>query len=335
MAYTQLSIEDRERIQAGLWAKKSLAAIARELGRPTSAVSREMARQPSNDQYRYSPRKANERAEMNCHKRGREDRLKNKTIRNFVRDQMIAGWSPEQIAGRLPHEHRGQTISYEAIYQFVYAQFHRKGYGRCLSLDLRPYLKRRHKTRVRKGGRKGQRVFKPKGLSIEVRPKIVEKRKQLGHWEGDSIESCQHRPGLNSLVERKSGLLFISKLSARTAKATGDAVVARLSVLPLTLRRSMTLDNGSENQDHERLKRELDLPCYYAHPYCSGERGTNENTNGLVRWYFPKGTDFATISEAEILAVETALNNRPRKRLGWKTPLEVFNQKHRIVALRS
>ena len=170
-----------------------------------------------------------------------------------------------------------------------------------------------------------QRVLKPKGRSIEERPKSVEKRKQLGHWEGDSIESLAHRPGLNTLVERKSGLVFISKLPAKTAVVTSDAVIARLSVLPPKLRQTLTVDNGAENQDWERLEQKLNLNCYHAHPYCSGERGTNENTNGLIRWYYPKRTDFATISEEAISAVEEALNNRPRKRLGWKTPLEVFN----------
>jgi IS30 family transposase len=326
MAYKQLSIEEREIIQAGLWTGKTLAEIARELHRPTSTVSREVGRHRPPIFNRYTPRLAQAQAETNRHKRGREDRLKNETIRKYVVTKLKDGYSPEQISGRLSLDHPKQKISYEAIYEFIYAQFYRKGYGRCLTEDLRVYLKRRHKTRQKKGARKGQRVFKPKGLSIDVRPKVVERRKQIGHWEGDSIESLNHQPGLNSLVERKSGLLLLTKLTAKTALATGNVVTARLGVLPPKLRRTVTVDNGSENQDYGRLKRELNLPCYYAHPYCSGERGTNENTNGLVRWYFPKRTDFATISEAEIKAVETALNNRPRKRLGWRTPLEVFNQ---------
>ena len=334
MSYKQLTIEEREKIQAGIWSKKSLAAIARELGRPTSTVSREVNRHLPPEHYLYTPRLANEQAEQNRHKRGRADRLKNEIIRTYVRDKLKEGWSPEQIAGRLPQDRRKQTISYEAIYQFIYAQFHRHGYGRCLTEDLRVYLKRRHKTRVKKGGRKGQRTLKPKGRSIEERSPAIEKRRRIGHWEGDSIESVRHLPGLNSIVERKCGLLLLSKLSARTAQATGDVVVKRMGELPVKLRKSLTVDNGPENQDYKRLELELDIDCYYAHPYCSGERGTNENTNGLVRWYFPKGTNFANISELQIKAVETALNNRPRKRLGWKTPREVFNQHYRNVALQ-
>jgi len=219
----------------------------------------------------------------------------------------------------------GETISHEAIYQYIYARVHRGGNGTMKPgyPDLRVYLKRRHKKRAKKGMRKGERIFRPKGIPIDDRPTIVEKRLRVGDWEGDSIESKDHAPGLNSLVDRKSGLLLLSKLSAKTAKATREVVSKRLADLPS---HTLTVDNGPENQEWRETETATNARVYFAHPYHSWERGTNENTNGLVRWYFPKGTDFRNVSEEEIANVEYALNTRPRKRLGYRTPLEVFNQ---------
>lgn len=143
--------------------------------------------------------------------------------------------------------------------------------------------------------------------------------------------SRQSSVGLNTIVERKTGFVFITRVQNATAEATKAAVVNRLSFLPKEFLITLTSDNGSENALYDQIEEELDIFWYFAHPYHSWERGTNENTNGLVRWYFPKGTDFATISDEAIQAVEDTLNNRPRKRLGWKTPLEVFNES---VAIR-
>ena len=171
--------------------------------------------------------------------------------------------------------------------------------------------------------RKYQRIFKPKGFSIEERPAEVQKRKIIGHWEGDSVVSRKSKVGLNTLVERKTGLVLISKIQNGTSNETANTVINRLKYFPC---KTLTTDNGTENFAYEKIQNELKISCYFAHPYCSGERGTNENTNGLIRHYLPKGTDFATISNETIQNVENILNNRPRKRLGWKTPLEVFNE---------
>ena len=138
--------------------------------------------------------------------------------------------------------------------------------------------------------------------------------------------SKQSSVRLNTLVERKTGLVFISKVKDGTAKETKNAVVGRLQILPEKLHITLTVDNGPENFAYQELMEELDILCFFAHPYHSWERGTNENTNGLIRWYLPKGTDFATISDETIKSIEDALNNRPRKRLGWRTPLEAFNE---------
>jgi IS30 family transposase len=321
MRFKHFTIEEREKIQELLWQKTSIRTIAGVLGRSPSSVSREIKKNLPL-QYRYAPRTAHERALRKRSYRGRQLRLKSGFIRRYVINHLKAGYSPEQIAGRLSLEYPQYKISHEAIYQYIYHRIHcdylRVGYH-----DLRVYLKRRHKRRETKGMRKGQRIFKHKGFSIELRPKEVEKRKTIGHWEGDSMVSRKSKVGLNTLVERKTGLVLISKIQNGTSNETADTVINRLKCLPC---KTLTTDNGTENFAYEKIQEELHISCYFAHPYCSGERGTNENTNGLIRWYLPKGTDFANISDETIQTVENILNNRPRKRLGWKTPLEVFNE---------
>jgi IS30 family transposase len=222
----------------------------------------------------------------------------------------------------------GKTISHEAIYQYIYAQIHRDGWGylRPGHEDLRPYLRRRRKRRLRKGARRCQRVFKPKGASINERPPVVAELSRVGDWEGNTVESINHKPGVNTLVERKTGLFLITKLCDRTSQATNKVVATRLNALPAHARHSLTLDNGPENQDWQTLESRTNLRCFFAHPYHSWERGSNENTNSLLRDYFPKKTDFTIISEEDLAHVEHELNTRPRKRLGWKNPLEVFNE---------
>jgi len=321
MKYKHLSIWEREKIQELLWQKKSIRSIAEVLGRSPSSITREIKKNiPLH--YQYTPRLANERALRKRKSRGRKLRLKSLFIRRYVVLHLKQGYSPEQIAGRLSLEYPKEKISHEAIYQYIYYRI-QSNYIKKGDIDLRIYLKRRHRRREKKGMRKGQRIFKPKGFSIEERPKEVEKRKTLGHWEGDSVVSRKSKVGLNTLVERKTGLVLISKIPNGTSEVTASTVVNRLKDLPC---KTLTTDNGTENFAYEKIQNELNIYCYFAHPYCSGERGTNENTNGLIRYYLPKGTDFATISDETIKAIENILNNRPRKRLGWKTPLEVFNE---------
>lgn len=330
MAYTHLTVEEREEIQQGLWNKESIRSIAERLGRSAGSISREIRKNQTLVQERYAPRLAEFRAEAQRRNRGRTLRLKSAEVRQYVASHLKQGWSPEQISGCVEND-IGEKISHEAIYQFIYAQVHRggNGYVRPGREDLRPFLARRHKKRARKGMRKGQRIFRAQGASIEDRPEIVGRRSRVGDWEGDSIESRDHAPGLNSLVDRRSGLLLLSKLSAKTAEATRAVVARRLQGRPA---KTLTVDNGSENQYWQETEEDTGAKVYFAHPYSSWERGTNENTNGLVRRYFPKGTDFREVSEAAIAAVEYALNTRPRKRLGWRTPLAVFNEG---VALQS
>lgn len=324
--HKQLSIEERETIQAGLWAKRSIRDIAQELSRSPSTVSRELTRNALGLKPKYIPRLAQERARARVISRGRRSRLKSEEIRAYVKAMLKNHYSPEQIAGRITRDIPGAKISYEAIYKYIYSQYHRNGYGRCTGEDLRVYLKRRHRARHPKYVPfKPQRLKIIGAISISERPKEIELRKKLGHWEGDSIVSRQSKYSLNTLVERRSGLLFVTKIKDGTAQETNQAVINRLGILSESKRQTLTLDNGSENSGHKSITASLGTKCYFARPYHSWERGTNENTNGLIRYYFPKKTDFAKISEKEIKQVETILNNRPRKRLQWLTPLEVFN----------
>lgn len=325
MTYKHLTVEERETIQALLWQKKSVREIASELGRSPSSVSRELKRNFPPERRVYTPRVAQERALKKRASRGRTLRLKNERVRIYVTTHLKQGWSPEQVSGCI-HGDIGERISHEAVYQYVYAQVHRNGQGnlRPRKEDLRIYLRRKQKRRQRKGMRKSQRIFKPKGRSIETRPRIVERRTRIGDWESDTVESCDHKPGVNTLLERKTGLFFVTRVRDKTSAATVEAVAKRFRELPLHAKHTLTLDNGPENRGWRALEEATGLRTYFAHPYHSWERGSNENANGLLREYFPKGTDFGTVSDEEIARVEYILNTRPRKRLGWKTPLQAF-----------
>lgn len=330
--YQQLTIEEREAILAGLWRGQSLREIAQLIRRSPSTVSREISRNRPSVFRRYTPRLANARAKATARLRGKRHRLKDPLIQQYVIEGLRDDRSPEQIAGRLRTDHPGQTVSHEAIYQFIYAQYHRGGYGSCHGVDLRGLLPRAHRVRTRKylpfPSDQGRIIGR---ISIDQRPAEVNERRHIGHWEGDSMVSRKSLVGLNTLVERVSGILLLSRITNSTARETARVVIRRLKQIPRTLRQTCTLDNGHENADHRQIANALKMTIYFAHPYHSWERGTNENTNGLVRRYLPKGTDFATVSDAEIARIEEKLNNRPRKRLGYQTPREVFNRR---VALK-
>ena len=327
MKYTHFTIEEREKIQEMLWQKSSIRTIAISLDRNPSSISREIKRNYPPKVKVYAPRLAHERALVKRKSRGRKDRLKNQQIRNYVITHLKQKWSPQQIAGRMKLE-INQSISHEAVYQYIYHQVHRQGYGylKPNCLDLRIYLRRKRKRRIHKGARRCQRVFKPKGTIIDERPDIVDKRQRIGDWESDTVESKDHKPGINTLVERQTGIVFISKLSDKTSRATTTVIVKRLDYLPEKTKQTMTFDNGTENSNWPELERKTGIKTFFCHTYSSWERGTNENTNGLIRDYFPKKTDFTKVSDKEIQEAEDSLNNRPRKRLGWKTPLEIFNK---------
>ncbi len=327
MHYKQLSIEEREFIQLALWEKKPVRQIAKELNRNVSTVSREISKNISGRNI-YTPRAANSRALVNRKSRGRKNRLKSSLIREYVITHLKQRWSPEQIAGRIRIDYPGLVISHEAIYQFIYHQIHQDGWGYLKPgcQDLRMYLRRRKKRRTHKGMRRCQRVLRPKGTSINQRPSIINERERIGDWESDTVESCVRKPGINTLVERTIGIVFITKLKNRDSQAMVKAVDSRMLELPRNLKQSLTMDNGPENSDWPELEKRTGMKCYYANAYHSWERGSNENANGLIRDYYPKKTDFTTVPEEELKQVEFLLNTRPRKRLSWLTPLEVFSK---------
>lgn len=326
MTYKHLSVEERELLQLLWWERRSVRTIANVLGRSPSSISRELGRNFPPEHDVYTPRLAHERALKKRKSRGRKERLKNEEIRHYVIAHLKLRWSPEQIAGRIKRD-MGESISHEAIYQFIYAQIHRHGHGPVKPgrLDLRPCLRRKKKRRTPKGFRKCQRVLKPKGISIDFRPQIVAEKGRIGDWESDTVESKDRRAGVNTLLERKTGFFLVTKLPNKTANATEAAIWNRLSEFPEEARLTITFDNGTENSNWQNLETENNLRCFFAHPYHSWERGANENANGLLRDYFPKKTDFTIVTKEEFAYVERELNDRPRKRLGWLTPKEAMS----------
>lgn len=316
--YKQLTQSEREDIANLLSEGYSLGNIAKALGRNKSTISRELARNSAPQHQRYTPCRAHARACDRKTTANTHERLKNDFIRQYVKDGLERGWSPEQISGRIRIDHPGYSINHEAIYQYIY---HPRNPHRLEMINL---LRRAQKKRRTKGiGRKERKTKIPNRIPIDARPKSVENRRRYGHWEGDSLISRKSKAALNTLAERKSRLALITKLPRKGAAETNKAIISRLKKLPANGRQTLTLDNGTENAKHEQLSTRLGIKCFFAHPYSSWERGTNENINGLIRWYLPKGTDFSKITPEQIARIEYLLNSRPRKCLGYKTPLEV------------
>lgn len=326
MKYKHFTIEERETIQLMLWRKASIRKIAKELERSPSSISREInKRKDSIGRRKYIPRVAHEKALNSRKSRGEKKLVSNNRLREYMIEKLKIGWSPEQISAT-SLESIGQGISHETIYKYIYSQIHREGRGllRPGCEDLRPYLARHRKSRMRKGMRRVWRVDKGPLPSIDNRPEEVGLRMNVGHWEDDLIVSKQSNTKLKTINERYSGIIFINKIKNGTIKESNKAVIKRLSNIPEEYLKTLTMDRGSENLGYEEIENELGLLCFYAHAYSSWERGCNENLNGLIRRYLPKKTDFNTISDDDIKKIEYLLNSRPRKRLGWKTPYEVF-----------
>lgn len=327
--FKRLSLSERIQIEIKYNQGKSLSEIAKHLGngRNKSTISREIDGRPGRGIGKYQAYQANCRAIEREENRGKRERLKNETIRGYVETKLKLGWTPEQIEMRIGKDlGKGYSISYEAIYQYIYSRIHRDGHGEIKNgyEDLRPYLARRHTRRQKKGLRRAQKAERVSLPSIDDRPKVVDKRKDIGHFEGDTIVSRESKPRLKTLNERTCGIVFIGKTKDGTTKECNRVALQRLTEFPKEYRKTLTQDRGTENFDYKPLERELEISCYFAHPYCSQERGSNENLNGLIRRYFPKGTDFAKVSDEEIMRVEELLNNRPRKRFGGLTPCEVL-----------
>jgi len=316
-----------ERLLIAQWLREGYSnkKIAKRLGRPVSTIGREI-KANSFEGKNYEPLHAQNRAREKQEKSWRAKHpLKNKDVYAYVIDHLRDGWSPEQIAGRLNNvDHPGDDywhICHETIYEFIYSN---KAKELFKEKPLYEYLRRKQKRRRKKGGRKAKRVRIPDRVSIHERPHEVDDRKEVGHWEGDSVVGKGKKNGLHTEYERKTSVVKIRKLKRVNAKETIKAQKNIFKNLPRKVRKSTTLDNGSEMVEHKKLKDELNMDTYFADPYSSYQRGGNENMNLWIRYYFPKGTDFAKVTDKEIQEVEDELNQRPRKRLQFKTPMEVM-----------
>ena len=308
--YTQLTQEERYQIYILKKAEYSQAEIAGLLERDKSTISRELHRNRGLKGYR--PRQAQSLALRRRNNKA-HPRIGSKVwqlVDALIRDE----WSPEQVVGRVEME-QGVSISHEWIYQYVYADKRSGG-------DLYRFL-RCQKVRRKRYGVYSRRGCIPNQVSIEERPAIVDAKRRFGDWEGDTVIGKSHRGALVTLVERKSLYTVIRSVIHKTAAAVRAAVVDGLT--PYIDRvHTITYDNGREFTDHEGMASDLETRIYFAHPYASWERGLNENTNGLIRQYFPKDRDLTTVTKSEIEKAMDKLNHRPRKSLGYRTPYEVF-----------
>ena len=316
MPYTHLSQDERDTIAVLRGEGRSLRFIAKKIKRDPGTLSRELKRNgaPVHTGY-YLPHKAHERAVKRNSERAKRQRLKDPRLRGYVRRRIKADWSPELTAGRWSILHPENPISHEAVYQWIYED----------ARDLIPCLVRAHKKRERRGySRKHTKSHIPNRISISQRPKTVEKRRVAGHWETDTAVSRQSKAALQITVERKTRYTHLAKLPAKTAHCMKVGLTRRMSRVQQRLRSSITYDNGTENTDHEETNRTLGTKSYFCEPYHSWEKGTVENTIGIVRRFLPKKTDFAIVSSKDIRKIERWLNNRPRKCLNFKTPAEAM-----------
>jgi len=318
--YTQLTHEQRYQIYSLLKAGHNQTEIANNIQVHKSTISRELRRNRGMKGYR--PKQAHEWA---LSRRNKAKRFIDASAWAWIEKLICFDLSPEQVSDWLK-DNFGLQISHEWIYQYILRD---KGAGG----DLHRHLRCQKKRRKRYGSYDRRGKLKNR-VSIDERPAIVDTRQRLGDWEVDTIIGKGHRHPIVSLVERKSRLALLKKVEHKTAQGVADAVIELLKSLPVRTH-TITADNGKEFADHERIAYDLRTNVYFAHPYSSWERGSNENMNGLIRQYFPKKRSFVTITQQEIEFVMNRLNNRPRKCLGFKTPNEVFFNNSSVVALKS
>lgn len=317
MTYQHLSQNERYQIQALLKAGHAISRIAEIIGRHKSTVGRELTRNVGLKGYR--PKQAQRLAEL----RGRNSRNARRVnasewslAKTFLMDKL----SPEQVSSQV-------CISHETIYLKIYED---KRSGGSLWQHLRCQKKRRKRYgsgRDRRGQIIGRRP-------ISERPRRVESRRQIGHWELDTIIGKGQKQAIVSMVERKSGYAVLAKVLRKTADRVSTAIITSLKPIAAMVE-TLTYDNGKEFAEHSATDKALGSVAYFADPYSSWQRGSNENLNGLVRQFIPKSRPFSTVSDKELAMIQDRLNNRPRKRLGYKTPLEVFTHEFRRVALRA
>jgi len=317
MSYTQLAREQRYQIKVLLNTGLNRSETAQAIGVNKSTLSRELVR--NRGQRGYRPGQADELAKERCLKKVRRHISEQTWL--LVESKLRLDWSPEQISGWLMKNDQ-ESVSHEQIYQHVYVE---QRAGGALYKHLRCQKKRRKRS-----GKYDHRGIIPNRKSIDERPVIVEQRQRLGDWEGDLIIGKNHQGAALTLVERKSRFTLIRKVDGKQALPVANAIIASLDWVPAV--ETLTNDNGKEFAEHKMISSALLAKIYFAHPYSSWERGTNENTNGLIRQYLPKERNLSTLTTKEELMIMDRLNLRPRKCLGFLTPFEVFFGLH-LVAL--
>lgn len=319
--YKRLTFEERVKIESYFNIGWTIIRISDKLSRSKSTISREISRYP----FSYSANKA----QVQCDK---NSRLHNYTRRLDVNDRLFnllyrflkKRWSPQQISVYLKMEYGDQPdmqLSYESIYTYIYLL--PKGE---LKRELISYLRQKKKSRYRRKGANDKRGKIPEMISIEERPAAVEKRSIAGHWEGDLIMGKGHKSAIGTIVERKTKTVLLVKLKAKDARTVRKSFERKLRTLPQQMTKSMTYDQGVEMSEHMLFTKHTKIKVYFCHPASPWERGTNENTNMLIRDYFPKGTDFNKVPAKELLRVQNELNERIRKGLEWKSPKDVFKK---------
>jgi len=328
MTYQHFTSEQRNELSALLRAKLKQKDIAKQLNKHRTTIWRELRRNSCKKRYNaHRAKQITKKKRITANARFRK--LENNDwLRHYVIKKIKKYWSPEQITGRLKRKYpsdKTRQIGKDSIYRFVYEQ--RQDLVKCLRCQKGKY-RRRYGTRIREKQRE-----KLKKKRIDKRPEIVEARLRIGDWEGDTIIGKDRKPAILTHTERKSGLLLADKLERATGEITKGAAIKRFAKVPQNKKSTLTYDNGTEFSEHELIEKETGITIYFAYPYHSWERGTNENTNGLLRQFFPKKSLFATITQEEIEKAVRLINNRPRKRLNYLTPYEVFNTKTKCCTL--
>jgi len=327
MSFTHFTEKERYVISHLCLEALSLREIARRLGRHHTSISREIKRNRPTyaDDAVYWYYVTQPVAEERRHKARSHRRQQHLPLVEYVEKKLRLDWPPEAIAERIrldyPDDER-MRISQETIYRWIYLDASQDG-------DLHNHLRRRHKKRRRQTRYGSGRRFIPGRVSIDQRPAIVSARERFGDWEGDTMEGAKGTGCLATHVERKSRYLVAAKLTDKKAATMNAQSIKSFWKLPRAMRQTLTVDNGKEFSQFKELESKTGLKVYFADPYAAWQRGTNENTNGLLRHYFPKGTDFQTVSEEELDIIIKKVNHRPRKCLNYRTPHEVFFQASR------
>lgn len=323
MSHNHITSFQRNELSALLRAKLKQKDIAILLNKTPSAICQELRRNPASTITGYSARIAkintmNRRIIANQRFKKIEN---NEWLRKYIIRKIKINWSPEQISGRLKIDYpnnRNKIVGKDSIYKYIYNE--RKDLVKYLRCQKGKY-RRRYGTRIR-----AKRREEMKKKRIDERPEIVETRGRIGDWEGDTIVGGEKTIHILTHVDRRSGILFADKLERATAELTKQKTIERFNKISRSKKHTITYDNGSTFASHELTERKTGINIYFAWPYHSWERGCNENANGLLRQFFPKKSSFDIVTQEEIENVVKLINNRPRKRLNYKTPAEVFRQ---------